>query len=217
MTLANQSLAMAIIGLLLGPALYRLSITIPSWVLRSCDDPVEVKVWSQWEVLIAVELALMMALVPLCVRGHGIMGVAVTVYVWVLLLLALIDTRTMLLPDVLTIPLLLAGLLLSASGIGIPVQDSVIGAVFGGGFLWVLNAIHRLISGVDGMGQGDMKLLAAIGAWQGYQALPNLLLIASLIGAAWGIARRGKRNEHFSFGPMLCIAAFMSMHYAHQI
>lgn len=113
---------------------------------------------------------------------------AALVCCWALLLLAVIDMREMLLPDSLTQPLLWAGLLMNIGTAGwAPLSQAVLGAVAGYLSLWLLFHAFRLLTGREGMGYGDFKLLAALGAWVGLAALPQLILIAAVSGLAYGI------------------------------
>ncbi|HEY9571860.1 MAG TPA: A24 family peptidase [Pusillimonas sp.] len=122
-----------------------------------------------------------------------------------LLLLALIDAQTGLLPDALTQPLLWLGLASSWAGAGPPLHDALAGAILGYGFLWCLLLIMRSLIGRDAMGHGDLKLLAALGAWLGWQALPWVLLLACFLGLVFAMWRQKSfrpRGEH-PFGPFL--------------
>jgi len=123
----------------------------------------------------------------------------------VLLTLALIDARSRLLPDALTLPLLWAGLLLAWAGWGPPLGDAVAAAALGYLFPRGLNAVFMACRGRAGLGGGDMKLVAALGAWLGWAPLPGLLLAASLAGIAFAVARRGRRawRATLPFGPFL--------------
>src|SRR5690606_13574626 len=123
-----------------------------------------------------------------------------------LLALAVIDARTMLLPDAITQPLLWAGLLVNlAAGLFAPLPHAVAGAAAGYGALWLIAAGFHLFTGKEGMGQGDVKLLAALGAWFGWQALPAIVLLASAAGVAAGLALllagRTRRGQPLPFGP----------------
>ena len=135
----------------------------------------------------------------------------------VLLYLAYIDLRTFRLPDVITFPLILSGLMFSGfSKLGfISFQDSVIGAAVGYASLWLLNLLYRLIKKQDGIGMGDAKLLAALGAWFGWYVLPSILLIASLFGLIGGfIWLQWNKQSHrsaFPFGPFLAIAGIIEL------
>ncbi|HSC76571.1 MAG TPA: A24 family peptidase [Pseudomonadales bacterium] len=141
---------------------------------------------------------------------------------WALLTLAIIDFDTQLLPDDITLPLLWAGLLLSSlAGIFAPLQDAVIGAMAGYLILWCVYWLFKLITGREGMGYGDFKLLAALGAWLGWQALPQIILLSSLVGAVFGIAMiifRGRdRQIPMPFGPYLASAGWISLLYGSEI
>ncbi|MBU3616602.1 A24 family peptidase [Polynucleobacter sp. JS-Polo-80-F4] len=134
-----------------------------------------------------------------------------------LMYLAYVDLRTFRLPDVITLPLILSGLLVSGfSNQGlVSFQDSVIGAILGYTSLWLLNLLYRLAQKQDGIGMGDAKLLAALGAWFGWYSLPGVLLIASLSGLLGGLIwlRWNKQNHRsaFPFGPFLAIAGIIEL------
>ena len=132
-----------------------------------------------------------------------------------LVALAWIDLESTLLPDVLTQPLLWAGLLVNLFGAFTSLQTAVIGAVAGYLFLWVIFHVFRLLTGREGMGQGDFKLLAALGAWFGIEALPMLLLSASLVGVLIGgaltLTGRASRGQPLPFGPYLALAGLVML------
>lgn len=127
--------------------------------------------------------------------------------VWGLIALAFIDLDTTLLPDSLTLPLLWLGLLFNLDGQFASLHDAVVGAIAGYLVLWSVYWLFKLVTGKDGMGYGDFKLLAAIGAWLGWQLLPVTLLLASIVGAAVGIAMivfvKHDRRVPIPFGPYL--------------
>jgi leader peptidase (prepilin peptidase)/N-methyltransferase len=135
------------------------------------------------------------------------------VWLWTLLTAAAIDTQTQLLPDLLTQPLLWLGLLIqtvqSLSTIGL--ENALWGAVTGYLILWVMDQLYLRWRGVSGVGQGDMKLLAAIGAWLGPQAAPNVLLIAALASlvnqGALRLLKPQASTPEFAFGPWIALAA----------
>ncbi|QWE08830.1 prepilin peptidase [Polynucleobacter ibericus] len=135
----------------------------------------------------------------------------------VLMYLAYIDLRTFRLPDVITLPLILSSLLVSGlSNQGfVSFQDSFIGATLGYASLWLLNSLYRLAKKQDGIGMGDAKLLAALGAWLGWFALPGILLMASLVGLIGGFIwlKWNKQNHRsaFPFGPFLAIAGIIEL------
>ncbi|PYG03085.1 MULTISPECIES: A24 family peptidase [unclassified Thioalkalivibrio] len=126
-----------------------------------------------------------------------------------------IDARTTLLPDQLTLPLLWLGLLVNSFGVFTDLQSAVFGAMAGYLLLWLVFHGFRLLTGKEGMGYGDFKLLAALGAWLGWQAIPVILLLASLVGAVVGIALivlRGRdRNIPIPFGPYLAAAGWLTL------
>jgi leader peptidase (prepilin peptidase)/N-methyltransferase len=137
--------------------------------------------------------------------------------VLVLVYLAYIDLRTFRLPDAITLPVILAGLLfngLSEERL-VSFQDAAIGAILGYLCLWLLNFIYRLTKKQDGIGMGDAKLLAALGAWLGWLALPGILLVASLTGLIGGfIWLQWNQKNHrsaFPFGPFLAIAGIIEL------
>jgi leader peptidase (prepilin peptidase)/N-methyltransferase len=144
-------------------------------------------------------------------------GFGATLFLWFALALAFIDQETGFLPDQLTLPLVWLGLLVNLFGAFAPLRDAVLGAVAGYLVLWTVNAAFRALRGVDGMGYGDFKLNAAIGAFLGWQALPFVILASSILGLAFGglqmlAARRGwDARFRFHFGPYLAAAGIVAM------
>ncbi|ALM87131.1 A24 family peptidase [Bordetella sp. N] len=147
--------------------------------------------------------------------GPGVQALWAMLLVASLLALAWIDKDTGLLPDVITLPLLWAGLLANVADTFAPTAQAVLGAAVGYGLLWLLFHGYRLITGREGMGYGDFKLLAALGAWLGLAALPMLLLAASLAGAVVGLLmialRRARRGQPQPFGPFLAAAGIVAL------
>ena len=137
-------------------------------------------------------------------------GLGACAFLWTLLALTGIDLDTQLLPDNLTLPLLWGGLIVNLNGIFVPLADAVIGAIAGYLVLWSIYWLFKLIRGKEGMGYGDFKLLAALGAWLGWKALPLIVLGSSVVGAVIGIALvafKGRdHNVPLAFGPYLAIA-----------
>jgi len=127
--------------------------------------------------------------------------------IWALLALTAIDIDTQLLPDDITLPLLWAGLLFNLFGVYTNLTSAVLGATIGYLTLWSVYWLFKLITGKEGMGYGDFKLLAALGAWLGWQMLPLIILLSSLVGAVVGItlivALKHGRNIPIPFGPYL--------------
>ncbi|WP_423235866.1 prepilin peptidase [Amphibiibacter pelophylacis] len=156
--------------------------------------------------LVEAGMALAFAATTLAV-GEGPLALLWCAVVAVLICAALIDWDTTLLPDSLTLPLLWAGLLAALAGWTVPLPTALVGAAAGYGALWSIFWIFKLLTGKEGMGYGDFKLLAALGAWLGWQALLPVVLMASVLGAAVGIAlklRGGLRHgPYVPFGPFL--------------
>ena len=153
--------------------------------------------------------------------GAGLTGLAVLLFTYLLIAMTFIDADTQLLPDDLTLPLLWIGLLVNLNGTFVPLADAVIGAVAGYLCLWTIFWLFKLATGKEGMGYGDFKLLAALGAWLGWKMLPIILLMSSLVGAVVGIAlivaaKRG-RNVPMPFGPYLAGAGMLTLLYGKPI
>ncbi|TXI96726.1 MAG: prepilin peptidase [Burkholderiaceae bacterium] len=153
--------------------------------------------------------------------GSGIDGLAAMVFVWFLIALTWIDFDTQLLPDSLTLPLMWIGLLVNTEYRFARLDHAVIGAAVGYMSLWSINAAYRALRGHDGMGYGDFKLLAALGAWLGWMNLPFIILAASVVGSAYGIFMLlGKRlgwSIPFAFGPFLTGAGLIALLWGNQI
>jgi len=148
-------------------------------------------------------------------------GVAACVMLWTLIALTFIDFDTQLLPDSLTLPLVWAGLIANLFGLFVPLADAVIGAIAGYLALWIVYWLFRLIRGKEGMGHGDFKLLGALGAWLGWQMLPLIVLLSSVVGAAIGITLmvfKGRdHNVPLAFGPYLAIAGGIALFFGPAI
>lgn len=139
--------------------------------------------------------------------GFGLTAVAAIFLIWALLALTAIDFDTQLLPDSITQPLIWAGLLFNLYGTFTNLHDALLGAIFGYLALWSVYWLFKLITKKEGMGYGDFKLLAALGAWLGWQLLPLIIILSSLVGAVIGITlivavKRG-RDIPIPFGPYL--------------
>lgn len=153
--------------------------------------------------------------------GWGLAGASALLLVWTLIALSFIDTDTTLLPDSLTLPLLWMGLLLNVGGTFVPLRDAVLGAAAGYTVLWLVYWAFKLATGREGMGYGDFKLLAALGAWLGWGMLLPIVLLSSVTGALIGIgllvAARHGRSVPIPFGPYLAIAGFVALLYGRNI
>jgi leader peptidase (prepilin peptidase)/N-methyltransferase len=153
--------------------------------------------------------------------GSGLAGLGTLLFAYLLIAMTFIDYDTKLLPDDLTYPLLWAGLLINIDGTFVPLQDAVIGATAGYLVLWAVYWLFKLVTGKEGMGYGDFKLLAALGAWLGWAMLPTIILLSSVVGAIVGIglivfARRGRDNP-IPFGPYLAAAGLIALLWGERI
>lgn len=194
------------------PIAARHNIPLISWFLlrgrcAHCSSPISVR-------YPLVELATAIASVlVLATFGYTWLGAAALLFTWIIIVLTGIDLDTKLLPDNLTLPLLWMGLLVNLAGAFTDLGSAVIGAVAGYLVLWSIYWAFKLITGKEGMGYGDFKLLAALGAWFGWQALPAVVLISSVVGIILGgaflIARRSR--EAIAFGPFLAIAGWVTL------
>lgn len=140
---------------------------------------------------------------------------------WGLLAMSVIDIRLQLLPDVLILPLLWLGLLLNLNGMFTDIGSSVYGAVAGYVSLWLIFHLFLLLTGKEGMGYGDFKLFALFGAWLGWQLLPQILLVSSLVGAITGLGMilfLGRdKSIPIPFGPYLALAGWIALLWGEQI
>jgi leader peptidase (prepilin peptidase)/N-methyltransferase len=154
-------------------------------------------------------------LIVLSIFGMTWLGAAAVLFTWALITLTFIDFDTQLLPDQLTLPLLWLGLLCNISGSFTSLESAVIGAVAGYLFLWSTYWGFKLITGKEGMGYGDFKLFAAIGAWFGWQVLPGSILIASAAGLLYAlitlIGKRRTSAQPIPFGPFLAVGGWVSL------
>ncbi|BBQ54990.1 prepilin peptidase [Aeromonas jandaei] len=190
------------------------NIPLLSWLwlkgrCSECQAPISAR-YPLVEMLTALlSVAVAMVISP----GWGTL--AALLLTWILVSLTFIDLDKMLLPDQLTLPLLWGGLLFNLIGGFAPLADAVIGAMAGYLVLWSLYWAFKLLTGKEGMGYGDFKLLAALGAWLGWQALPIILLLSSLVGAIIGISLIALRKHHqgnpIPFGPYLAIAGWIAL------
>jgi leader peptidase (prepilin peptidase)/N-methyltransferase len=149
--------------------------------------------------------------------GSDWAGLAALPFAWLLIAMTLIDYDTKTLPDDLTYPLLWLGLLVNLNGVFVPLHDAVIGAMAGYLALWSVYWLFKLVTGKEGMGYGDFKLLAALGAWLGWAMLPTIIILSSVVGAVVGIglivfAKRGRDNP-IPFGPYLAAAGMIALLY----
>ena len=153
--------------------------------------------------------------------GSSLQGLAALVLVWMLIALTFIDIDTQILPDDLSLPLLWMGLLLNLNGTFVPLADAVIGAAAGYLSLWCVFWLFRLATGKEGIGYGDFKLLAALGAWLGWTMLPLIVLLSSAIGAIVGLLlillRGHHRDKPIPFCPFLALAGLVALLYGEAL
>ena len=147
--------------------------------------------------------------------GFGIEALSALALIWMLVALTGIDIDTQLLPDSITLPLLWLGLAVNLFAVWTPLSSAVMGAMLGYGSLWSVYWLFKLVTGKEGMGYGDFKLLGALGAWFGWQAVPLMILLSSFVGAALGIAillsKRQGRDTPMPFGPYLAGAGLLTL------
>jgi len=153
--------------------------------------------------------------------GYGFITVAALIFVWSMIALAFIDLDTQLLPDAVTLPLLWIGLLINLGNGFTDISSAVIGAASGYIFLWLIYWCFKISTGKEGMGYGDFKLLAVIGAWFGWKMLPLVILLSSLAGAVIGIGliivAKNKRDTPFPFGPYLVGGGLVALFWGDQL
>jgi leader peptidase (prepilin peptidase)/N-methyltransferase len=176
---------------------------------RHCGEPISLRY-----PLIELLTALMSGLTAWHF-GFGSAALFAVVLTWALIAMSFIDIDHQLLPDDITLPFLWLGLLLSLSGLFTDASSAIIGAAAGYLSLWLVYQLFKLATGKEGMGYGDFKLFALFGAWMGWQSLPLILLLSSLVGAAVGIMLivfRGRdRQLPIPFGPYLAAAGWIAM------
>lgn len=196
------------------------NIPVISWILlggkcSNCKTPISIRYPS-------VELAT--ALLSVWVGwtfGFGPAGLIAIFVTWVLIALTFIDVDKMLLPDELTLPLVWVGLLTSLWSVFVTPQDAIIGAAAGYLSLWSVYWLFKLVTGKEGMGYGDFKLLAALGAFVGWQGLPVIIILSSLVGAVVGVGlillKRNESGQAIPFGPYLAVAGWLTLLYGEEI
>lgn len=202
------------------PIKLRHNIPVASWLILRARCP-----YCSFRIPIRYPLVeATMVLAGLCVLhafGYQWLTVALLFYTSSLIALGCIDMETQLLPDEITIPLLWGGLLTALFFGHISPADSIIGAVVGYTALWLVYWAFKLLTGREGMGHGDFKLLAALGAWLGWQALPAVVLIASITGllyAAIALVKGAiRRDQPIPFGPFLAAAGWVTLMFREQL
>ena len=194
------------------------NIPLISWLMlrgkcSNCGTPISVR-------YPLVELGTMLASLLVFVSfGATLTMLAALGLTWALIALAGIDFDTQLLPDRITLPLAAAGLWVNTQGLFTTPSMAIWGYVIGFLALWSVYIVYKLFTGKEGMGYGDFKLLAALGAWLGPMMLPLIVLLSSVIGAVIGIIimRIKKQNLPFAFGPYIAIAGWVALLWGEQI
>ena len=154
---------------------------------------------------------------------HGITEKALLslIFSYSLIALATIDLNEKILPDQITLPLVWLGLIISLLGYGTDPRSAIVGASLGYLSLWSVMHVFKWITGREGMGYGDFKLNAAIGAWLGWQMVPGVILLSSFLGAVIGLGAivffGHDRRSPLAFGPYLCLAGWVAMHWGDQL
>jgi len=147
--------------------------------------------------------------------GPSLQTIAGLIFTWILIALTLIDLKKQLLPDNITLPLLWGGIFLSFYDVFTNLNDSVIGAIAGYLILWFVYQLFKLLTKKEGMGFGDFKLLAALGAWLGYSYLPQIILVSSVVGSIVGITMivvgKNEQQQPIPFGPYLAAAGWIAL------
>ena len=182
---------------------------------NNCSTPISIRY-----PLVELATALLSTL-AIYLLGFTVEGLCALLLLWFLIALTMIDIDTYLLPDNLTLPLLWLGLLVNSFNLYTDLNSAVWGAIAGYLSLWSVFWLFKLVTGKEGMGYGDFKLLAALGAWMGWQSLPLVILLSSLVGAVIGIAGiiiMGRdKNIPIPFGPYLAIAGWIAFLWGDQI
>jgi len=190
------------------------NIPLLSWLVlrgccRECRNPISIR-YPLVELLSAL-----LAVAVAWKFGVSLQALSAMVLTWVLISLSFIDYDHQYLPDNLTLPFLWVGLLLNMWTTFVDLQSAVVGAIAGYLSLWTVYQVFKKLTGKEGMGYGDFKLLALLGAWLGWQALPMLVVIASLLGSVVGLSlialKKHARNKPIPFGPYLAIAGWVTL------
>ena len=196
------------------------NIPLLSWLVlrgrcRHCQAPISVQ-YPLVELLTGIASAVIVWKFGMTYQAAA--GLALS---WTLIALGGIDARTQLLPDTLTLPLLWLGLLIALVPLFVDGNSSILGAIVGYLSLWSVYWLFKLLTGKEGMGHGDFKLLAALGAWMGWTSILPIVLLSSLVGALIGgglmLLRGQDRSIPFAFGPFIAIAGWVQFVWGAEI
>ncbi|XOV81362.1 MAG: prepilin peptidase [Aestuariibacter sp.] len=192
------------------------NIPIISWLwlkarCKSCQSPIH------WRYPLVELITGVMSVIVALSYGVSWETFFLLIFCWSLIALTFIDLDKMLLPDQITLPLMWLGLLLNTQDMFTDSQSALWGAALGYLILWGIYWAFKLLTGKEGMGYGDFKLLAALGAWLGVSSLPVIVILSSFVGAAFGIAQLSlsntKESKAIPFGPYLAIAGIIALFY----
>lgn len=218
-------LLFGVIGFLVGGGLNLMIQRLPMMMTRQWEK--EMQEWAQLDVQHAPDpfppfrfllprhlfVQVLSAMISIAIGlrwGLSVNACAALFFSWILIALALIDLDTLFLPDSLTQPLLWVGLIFNASQGWVSLESAVWGAVWGYSSLWGLYWVFKILTGQEGIGQGDFKLLAALGAWLGWQSLTTILMLSSIMGGACGLLvmllSGASRKTQIPFGPFLSLS-----------
>ena len=196
------------------------NIPILSWLIqhgrcKHCNAPISLQ-YPIVEILTAI-----LTVVVAMKFGASLQSLAAILFTFALIALSGIDFETTLLPDDITLPLMWFGLIINTFGMFTDIESAVLGAALGYMILWCVYHAFKILTGKEGMGYGDFKLLAALGAWLGWQQLPLIILLSSLLGAIVGIGLiviRGRdKNIPIPFGPYLASAGWIALLWGDQL
>jgi len=181
----------------------------------NCSNPISIR----YPIIEAVTGILTLAVAM--TFGANYLSAALLLLTWALISLTMIDADTQLLPDNITLPLLWLGLIVNYFGLITTLEAAMWGAIWGYMSLWAVYQAFKIVTGKEGMGYGDFKLLAALGAWLGWQMLPVIILLSSVVGAVIGIGMiviKGKdKSIPIPFGPYLAIAGWIALIWGPEI
>lgn len=176
---------------------------------KACHQPIS------WRYPLIEILTAIFSVVTAYYFGFTWIAFFALIFTWALIVLTMIDIDHQLLPDNIVLPLLWLGIILNIFSTYTDLKSAVLGVVFGYLFLWLIYWLFKLITHKEGMGHGDFKLLAMLGAWLGWQALPEIILLSSAVGAIVGITlvvfKKHARSKPIPFGPFLAMAGWISL------
>jgi leader peptidase (prepilin peptidase)/N-methyltransferase len=182
---------------------------------RECKTPISIR-YPLIEILSAS-----LAVIVAWKFGFSLQTAMAILLSWALICLSFIDYDHQYLPDNITLPFLWVGLFLNLNGVYVELTSAVLGAILGYLLLWSVYQVFKIITGKEGMGYGDFKLLAMLGAWLGWQALPAIILISTLVGSVIGVSlilfKQHNRNHPIPFGPYLAIAGWIVLLWGNEI